>query len=563
MAFDHSRDMMLLARTEPGVLLRVVTVNRTYVEALNRAGVAVTADELAGLTFDETAGRLGLDTESRRAVRARFEAAIRGGEAVEYDESTPVACGVFYGRTTLTPIPDAAGRCGHVLYSSRDVSAQRQAELALRTTRETTANLLGNLSGMAYRCRNDEHWTMEFVSEGVRELAGYAPEAVIGNRDISWEMIVHPEDRARIRDDFNRDARPGLRSEGTYRIVTADGREKWVIERALALGGADDGISHYEGIVTDITVLKHAELAVAEKERALSAILDHSFQFIGLMDAHGRMLRANRTALDAVGATEPEVAGKFFWDTPWWAGMPEEQAKLRDAVARVGRGEFVRFQTRHPGADGRVLHVDFSLKPVFGADGRVALMIPEGRDITEIRQAQEALRFSEEKFHRAFHGSPNIICISRLADGLMLEVNETFGREYGVPPELARGRTSMELGIWADEAERAEFVARLRRDGRVRDLFRAMEDYLRVSLRQVILMLTELERARQTLDAGAEERVRRVDLAAALRHTVGVLERTRRNFKSKELAELRRQIEWLLDGRAGDEPIASDDERRE
>lgn len=295
---------------------------------------------------------------------------------------------------------------------------------------------------------------------------------MIGNRDISWEMIVHPEDRARIRDDFNLDARPGLRSEGTYRIVTADGREKWVIERALALGGADGGISHYEGIVTDITELKHAELAVAEKERALSAILDHSFQFIGLLDADGRILRSNRTALESVGATEPEVAGKFFWDTPWWAGMPEEQAKLRDAVARVGRGEFVHFQTRHPGADGRVLHVDFSLKPVFGADGRVALMIPEGRDITEIRQAQEALRFSEEKFHRAFHGSPNIICISRLADGLMLEVNETFGREYGVPPELARGRTSMELGIWADTSERAEFVARLRRDGRVRDLFR-------------------------------------------------------------------------------------------
>lgn len=75
-----------------------------------------------------------------------------------------------------------------------------------------------------------------------------------------------------------------------------------------------------------------------------------------------------------------------------------------------------------------------------------------------------------------------------------------------------------------------------------------MEDYLRVSLRQVILMLTELERARQALDALPAGRLRQVDYVAALRHTVDVIERTRRNFKSKELADLRRQIEWLLDG---------------
>ncbi len=82
-----------------------------------------------------------------------------------------------------------------------------------------------------------------------------------------------------------------------------------------------------------------------------------------------------------------------------------------------------------------------------------------------------------------------------------------------------------------------------------------MEDYLRVSLRQIILMLTELERARQALDVLPGGRLRQVDYVAALRHTVDVLERTRRNFKSKELADLRRQIEWLLDGGS---PPASD-----
>lgn len=75
----------------------------------------------------------------------------------------------------------------------------------------------------------------------------------------------------------------------------------------------------------------------------------------------------------------------------------------------------------------------------------------------------------------------------------------------------------------------------------------AIEDYIRVSLRQAILMLTDLERATETLDGRAADRMREVDHVAALRHTVEVLERTRQNFKSKELADLRKQLEHLLE----------------
>lgn len=78
-----------------------------------------------------------------------------------------------------------------------------------------------------------------------------------------------------------------------------------------------------------------------------------------------------------------------------------------------------------------------------------------------------------------------------------------------------------------------------------------MQDFLRVSIRQMILLLTDLERATQSLDQRAADQLRQVDHVAALRHTVEVLERTRQNFKSKDLADLRRQLEQLL-GRGGD-----------
>jgi len=74
----------------------------------------------------------------------------------------------------------------------------------------------------------------------------------------------------------------------------------------------------------------------------------------------------------------------------------------------------------------------------------------------------------------------------------------------------------------------------------------ALEDFIRVSLRQAILTLADLERATQVLDARATDRLRAVEHVAALRHAVEVLERTRQNFKSKDLADLRRQLEQLL-----------------
>ena len=73
-----------------------------------------------------------------------------------------------------------------------------------------------------------------------------------------------------------------------------------------------------------------------------------------------------------------------------------------------------------------------------------------------------------------------------------------------------------------------------------------MGSYLRVSLRQVILMLADIERATQNLERRAAGSLEHVDHIAALRRTVEVLERTRQNFKSKDLADLRRQLEQLL-----------------
>ena len=131
--------------------------------------------------------------------------------------------------------------------------------------------------------------------------------------------------------------------------------------------------------------------ALGENEQKLRAILDQTFQFIGLVTPDGILTAANKTALAFCGASEAGVLGKPFWETPWWTHSPELQEELRQAVRKAAQGEFVRMEVTHRAANGDLHWIDFSLKPVKDETGKVVFLIAEGRDITDRKRAEEAI----------------------------------------------------------------------------------------------------------------------------------------------------------------------------
>ena len=62
--------------------------------------------------------------------------------------------------------------------------------------------LVNNLEGMVYRCLNDSHWTMLFVSQGCLALTGYASQDLIQNARVCWEEVTFAEDRSRVRSEI-------------------------------------------------------------------------------------------------------------------------------------------------------------------------------------------------------------------------------------------------------------------------------------------------------------------------------------------------------------------------
>jgi PAS domain S-box-containing protein len=138
---------------------------------------------------------------------------------------------------------------------------------------------------------------------------------------------------------------------------------------------------------------------LGESERKLGAVLDQTYQFIGVLTPDGILTEANKSALAFSGVSESDVLNKPFWETTWWTHSPGLQEKLRQAVQRAAGGQFVRMEATHRAADGDLHWIDFSLKPVRDETGKVVFLIPEGRDITDRKRAEQAIRQEQRLLH--------------------------------------------------------------------------------------------------------------------------------------------------------------------
>lgn len=119
-----------------------------------------------------------------------------------------------------------------------------------------------------------------------------------------------------------------------------------------------------------------------------SAIINQTFEFIGVLNLDGTLLEANQSALDDLGIQLEQVQGRPFWQSPWWTHAPEQQQQLQSAIAKARAGQLVRCEVTYPSANGRVERFDFSIKPVLSEAGQVISLLVKGQNIAD-RQPRE------------------------------------------------------------------------------------------------------------------------------------------------------------------------------
>ncbi len=248
----------------------------------------------------------------------------------------------------------------------------------------------------------DRHGALLAANRSTLTLTGYVREELLG---MTLPQLLVPDGPAEGGATIE-GLRPGREARVAGRIRLKDGSTApaelrlRVLPTGLALGTLQQAPHETP-----------AERALRNSERKARTLLEVSCGFVGLLSPEGTLLEANRAALDLVGCELADVVGRPFWDTPWWFHSPEMQDRLKAAITAGARGETARIEATHRAADGSLHSVEFSLRPVRDDAGRVVMCMAEGRDITERRRTEEALRTTEARYRALFESAHDAIIL--------------------------------------------------------------------------------------------------------------------------------------------------------
>lgn len=131
---------------------------------------------------------------------------------------------------------------------------------------------------------------------------------------------------------------------------------------------------------------KIAEAKLKESEDKFRAIFNQSFQFIGLLDNKGMILKVNNSALEFIGSSEDLVLDEYMWNTHWFNYSESIKNSIKEGVKIAASGNFFRSELPHQNLKNEIRKFDFSLKPVKDECGNVTFLIAEGRDIHDLEK---------------------------------------------------------------------------------------------------------------------------------------------------------------------------------
>ena len=311
---------------------------------------------------------------------------------------------------------------GILINRVQTIIKSRQTEAALNSIRELMDNaltnapflyrLLSNLPGMAYRSNHHPMWQMEYVSTGCLELTGYYPNDLINNHRIAYTNLIHPDDREKMWQAINNSLEQQKAFQVIYRIVTADGTEKWVWEQGRSITQENDQ-QIVEGFITDITERRNIELALLQERTLMRTVIDNLADYIFAKNAEGRFIVSNMANALYMDRKHPsEIVGKSNADF-----YPPEIATRFDTddqvVMQEGKPSYHWEEETLDSKTGAKRWYSITKAPLPDPEGNVVGLVGMIRDITEAKKGEEEMRLAHE----------SLIELSRLKSHFLLKMS--------------------------------------------------------------------------------------------------------------------------------------------
>ncbi|WP_337842554.1 PAS domain S-box protein [Rheinheimera sp.] len=175
-------------------------------------------------------------------------------------------------RLSISPIYNPDGSPQGYLGVAIDITQLEQLNQALLRSEQRYRSMLDNLPGVMYRCKNDEFWTMLFISDEVSQLTGFEAWQFIFNKELNFASLYHPEDLPRVNEAVQQALSQKQRFSIEYRLKHKDGSWRWVQELGQGIFNTQGELLFIDGFIWDVTSSHEAIQALSDSEQKLSSL---------------------------------------------------------------------------------------------------------------------------------------------------------------------------------------------------------------------------------------------------------------------------------------------------
>lgn len=371
---------------------------------------------------------------------------------------------------------------------------------------ENYLSLLNNYDGMAYRCINDQFWTMKYVSKKTFELIGYTEKEIIDNQLISFEEVIVDKYRLTLREQWNEVLATHGEFRSEYQIRTKRGQIKWVSELGHAIYDLDGNVLFIEGFITDITNQKEQLISELKMKAKYQTLIESSQDPIYLA-SEGQIIYANDACVRFFrGKSKQDIVGLLVEDLI----MPDFLTFFRERMDRI-----TATKMPNPSADymfqrldGSIAYAEVNSSPTFEGDNmEICVFI---HDLTEKRQNEMMLRKVQKRNHDLITEMKEGIGVFEVLpdrnDATLVFMNKGLRSNLAMKEELL-GLQITELFPTIDSSERKEIFDVLNSQAVLRKQIRVGQEVIELKFftnidKELVMMvsnITEITKAMQEI----------------------------------------------------------------
>jgi PAS domain S-box-containing protein len=295
---------------------------------------------------------------------------------------------VFDSLITIVSLKNPDGSTKAFIGAVRDITDRKRAEDALLESEVRYRRIFESFDDLYYQ--TDINGIITILSPSLYRLTGYTAEELIGKPVTN--IYVNPESRRELLDAITKEGRV---RDFEVLMLKRDGSKIMASLNANLIYKPDGTPAGVDGILRDITWRKLAEDELRESEEKHRILLDKSVDPIFSFYPDGTYRYVNRAFADGVGKSVDQITGKRIWDI-----FPQEEAEKRFSVLSsvFSTGEGKQFEVRVPRPDSDHYYVT-TVVPIKDANGAVISAICSSKEITDRKQAEQALREANKKLN--------------------------------------------------------------------------------------------------------------------------------------------------------------------